>query len=68
MHLRRAIEDSVQVIQSTRSDQQIHVCEMCLSLYIHYRRGTAVAQCLRCCATNRKVNGSIPNGVTGIFH
>ena len=30
--------------------------------------GTAVAQCLRCCATNRKVTGSIPGGVNGIFH
>ena len=30
--------------------------------------GTAVAQWLRCCATNRKVAGSIPAGVTGIFH
>ena len=30
--------------------------------------GTAVAQWLRCCATNRKVPGSIPAGVTGIFH
>ena len=29
--------------------------------------GTAVAQWLRCCATNRKVTGSIPPGVTGIF-
>ena len=29
--------------------------------------GTAVAQWLRCCATNRKVAGSIPAGV-GIFH
>jgi len=26
--------------------------------------GTAVAQWLRCCATNRKVTGSIPGGVT----
>jgi len=31
-------------------------------------RPTAVAQWLRCCATNRKVAGSIPDGVTGIFH
>ena len=31
-------------------------------------RGTAVAQRLRCCATNRKVAGSIPAGVIGIFH
>ena len=30
--------------------------------------GTAVAQWLRCCATNRKVAGSIPTGVIGIFH
>ena len=27
--------------------------------------GTAVAQWLRCCATNRKVAGSIPAGVNG---
>jgi len=30
--------------------------------------GTAVAQWLRCCATNRKVAGWIPAGVIGIFH
>jgi len=30
--------------------------------------GTAVAQWLRCCATNRKVAGSIPACVIGIFH
>jgi len=29
---------------------------------------TAAAQWLRRCATNRKVAGSIPDGVTGIFH
>ena len=29
---------------------------------------TAVAQWLRCCATNRKVAGSIPDGVIGLFH
>jgi len=29
--------------------------------------GTAVAQWLRCCATNRKVAGSIPGGVSGFF-
>ena len=28
---------------------------------------TAVAQWLRCCATNRKVSGSIPLGVSGFF-
>ena len=30
-------------------------------------RGTAVAQWLRWCATNRKVAGSIPAGVSGYF-
>ena len=30
--------------------------------------GTVVAQWLRCCATNRKVAGSIPAGVIGISH
>jgi len=30
--------------------------------------GTAVAQWLRYCATNRKVAGSISDGVIGIFH
>ena len=30
--------------------------------------GTAVAQWLRCCATNRKVAGSSPDGFIGIFH
>jgi len=29
--------------------------------------GTTVAQCLRCCATNLKVAGSIPAGVSGFF-
>ena len=31
-------------------------------------KGTAVAQWLRRCATNRKVAGSIPADVIGIFH
>ena len=30
-------------------------------------KGTAVAQWLRYCATNRKVAGSIPAGVSGFF-
>ena len=29
--------------------------------------GTAVAQCSRCSATNRKVAASIPGGVSGFF-
>ena len=34
---------------------------------LHEHQGTAVAQWLRCCATNRKVAGSIPDGVSGFF-
>ena len=37
-------------------------------MILHSVMGTAVAQWLRCCATSRKVAGSIPDGVTGIFH
>jgi nitrate reductase gamma subunit len=33
-----------------------------------FRVEHAAAQWLRHCATNRKVAGSIPDGVTGIFH
>ena len=44
--------------------QFIHVC---LFLFSTCLAGTAVAQWLRFCAINRKVAGSIPDGVTGIF-
>ena len=36
-------------------------------LDIHKYLGTAVAQWLRCCVTNRKVTGSIPAAVIGLF-
>jgi len=39
-----------------------------ISCRSYYRWGTAVAQCLRYCVTNRKVAGSISDGVIGIFH
>jgi hypothetical protein len=32
------------------------------------RQGTALAQWLSYCVTNKKVAGSIPDGVIGIFH
>ena len=35
---------------------------------IHEYMGTAIAQWLRCGATNQKVAGSIPAGVIGIFN
>ena len=36
-------------------------------VHVHQYTGTAVAQWLRCCATNRKVAVSIPVGVSGFF-
>ena len=42
----------------------IHFLFLSFLYYFRYR-GTAVAQWLRCCATNRKVAGSIPAGVIG---
>ena len=44
----------------------IYVCtSICVCMYVYM--GTAVAQWLRCCATNRKVAGSIPACVSGFF-
>jgi len=36
-------------------------------LFVTHQQGTAVAQWLRCCATNRKVAGPIPDAVIGFF-
>jgi hypothetical protein len=52
--------------------QALSLCHFTTSYWIvpitaHYR-GHTVAQWLRHCATNRKVAGSIPDDVTGIFH
>jgi len=38
-----------------------------LMLGTEFILGTAVAQWLRCCATNRKVAAPIPAGVSGFF-
>jgi len=38
-----------------------------IKIYIYICWGTAVAQFLRCCTTNRKVTGSIPTVVSGFF-
>ena len=50
------------------------ICHRLKTRYLYYFNilidfvGTAVVQWLRCCATNRKVAVSIPDGVIGIFH
>jgi len=63
-----------------KNNERIHFMFFTLKLYCILKEsswntldllchvGTAVAQWLRCCATNRKVAGSIPASVTGIFH
>jgi hypothetical protein len=42
-------------------------CNFCQNWRLMDHAGTAVAQWSRYCATNRKVAGSIPDGVIGIF-
>ena len=37
-------------------------------IFLTNKMGTAVAQWLRCCATNPKVARSIPDSVIGMFH
>jgi len=39
-----------------------------LLLHPNHFEGATAPQWLRCCAANRKVAGSIPDGVIGIFH
>jgi len=50
-------------------DLQVKVPVICVRFLCDYTFfvGTAVAQWLWCCATNRKVAGSIPAGVSGFF-
>jgi len=45
--------------------QRIIIINVLYNVIVH--QGTAVAQWLRRCATNRKVAGSIPAGVSGFF-
>ena len=52
-------------------DYRVDVCRVTQRAHIEglwLTQETAVAQWLRCCATNRNVAGSIPDGFIGIFH
>ena len=42
-------------------------CISWLNMVLSIKLGTALAQWLRCCATNRKVAGLIPSGVNGFL-
>jgi len=48
--------------------KQTRLSESLLLILLYTRAETAVAQWLWCCATNRKVAGSIPACVIGNFH
>ena len=64
IHLTHLLASNVRI--SFLFDYLTTVCVYFLKLLL-YLLGTAVAQWLRCCATNRKVAGSIPAGVSGFF-
>jgi len=53
------------ILQTLAYQDYIHKVSVILHDYL-LAQGTAEAQWLRCCATNRKVAGSIPDGVIGI--
>jgi len=62
----RAVNRNISaIVKPTRCTNVSNLFYFGLTLYIFW--GTALAQWLRCCATNRKVAGSIPAGVSGFF-
>ena len=69
MKLERVVPTYHLVMDELMYNFQIIITEILINFEYSYlvRVGTAVARWLRCCATNRKVAGSIPAGVTGIF-
>jgi len=54
-------------VRALRPRKQTALTEHEFNHTIGYRWGTAVVQWLICCATNWKVAGSIPAGVSGFF-
>jgi len=57
------------LVDSSQQNQMLLSCKILLILDLYILLlGNTVARWLRCCVTNRKVAGSIPAGVTGIFH
>jgi len=67
------VETSVPRCKSPKHDYQwdnIHLEILRTNMHFQFlpqRAGTALALWLKCCATNRKVAGSIPAGVSGFF-
>ena len=56
-----------ELLISSGSKKRSPDTHVCLRTKPHILVETAMAQWLRCCATNRKVAGSIPAGVIGFF-
>jgi len=53
------------IIGVTTKGAKEHVCNTGITILIKYQW---IYTTMRHCATNRKVTGSIPSGVTGFFH
>ena len=69
--IKRVSRDTSVLEAALANDRNEHTCtiETMTKIYCTFwNAGAAVAQCLKCCVTNRKVAGSIPAGVIGIFH
>ena len=72
IHLVSRLRMSGQYLSSPRMSQYREQGQICpyhgvSAMCVCVCMGTAVAQWLRCCATNRKVASSIPASVSGFF-
>ena len=63
--LERAGCKFVWFIRTAMSHACFIICRFCWPYLLRW--GTAIALCLRCCATNRKVAGSIPEASLELF-
>ena len=59
---------NIHTIREMHTKLSVNPKDITVEDFLIDERTISVAQWLRCCATNRKVAGSIPDGVTGIFH
>ena len=63
----RVFERDGKSVMNCASLQSLEMRQNWIALRYMHPMGAAVAQWLRCCATNRKVAGSIPPSVSGFF-